>query len=73
VTTFHVLRDHDGRAQILLRLRTDDDGLHGEAFEPGTGWVRSAAAFDVWTNGQDYDVIDADEADRLAAGMAPDA
>ncbi|AEE44627.1 hypothetical protein [Cellulomonas fimi] len=71
-TTFHVRRDDDGTVLALVRLRTDDEGLHGEAYQPGVGWVANPSALDVLRNGQDYDLVDADAAALLAAAMVPE-
>lgn len=72
-TTFHVRRDDDdGTVLALVRLRTDDEGLHGEAYQPGVGWVTDPSALDVLRNGQDYDLVEADEASALAAAMLPE-
>ncbi len=70
---YHVMREDDGSAYILVRLRDDGMGLHGELFVPGRGWVAHPGAFDVLRNGQDYDLIDEDEAERLASRMRPHA
>lgn len=72
-TTFHVRRDDDGTVLALVRLRTDDEGLHGEMFRPGVGWVLDALALDVLRNGQDYDLVDAGEAEEVAATMPSEA
>ena len=70
LTTHHVMWDEeDSTVLILVRLRHSGGELYGEAYRPGEGWVDSPAAFDVWRNGQDYDLIDADEAADLARRM----
>lgn len=68
-TTYHVMRDEDGTAFILLRVRYESAGVYGELFFPDEGWVEDVRAFDVLRNGQDYDLIDESEAERLAAEM----
>lgn len=70
-TTHHVLWDVEERTVLaLFRLRVTDEGLYGESYRPGEGWVESPGAFDVYRNGQDYDLVDAEEAERLASRMA---
>jgi hypothetical protein len=70
--TYHVMREDDGTASLLVRLRHQGAALYGEVFVPGDGWVEDARAFDVLRNGQDYDLIDESEAERLAARMPVD-
>lgn len=53
----------------LVRLRRSADAVHPEAYHPGRGWVRHPGATDVYRNGQDYDLLDEDEAQRLASDM----
>jgi hypothetical protein len=67
--TYHVMREADGTVFLLLRLRHEGARMYGEVFAPGAGWVEDVRAFDVLRNGQDYDLIDEREAERLIAQM----
>lgn len=69
-TTYHVLRGDDREPVLaLLRVRRTGEGAVFERFRPGEGWVESPSAADLMRNGQDYDLIDAREAARLAAQL----
>lgn len=68
-TTYHVLWDEPGVVHRIVRLRDDGTGLYGEIYVPGTGWESDPRAFDVMRNGQDYDLVPAEEADRLTAEL----
>lgn len=68
-TTHHVRRDDAGGVLGLVRIRRAVGEVHGEVYEPGAGWTTDPSAFDVAVNGQDYDLLDADDADRLAEEM----
>ena len=66
-TNYFVMLNDDGSVLLLFRLRHSEEGLHREGYQKGEGWVDDHRAADVFTNGQDYDLIDAAEADRLIA------
>jgi hypothetical protein len=68
-TTYHAMFDDDGIASILVRLRKVSGSLFGEAYRPNEGWITSNLAFDIMVNGQDYDLLDADEAAEVAGAM----
>lgn len=68
-TTYHVMIGDDGVPMTLLRLRRTDGSLFGETYTPNEGWIESAQAFDVMTNGQDYDLIGPEEAAQAERAM----
>ena len=72
LTTYHVMLDDSGEVMALFRLRRDATGAYHEAYRRGEGWVESPSAADVYRNGQDYDLIDETEAERLAATLELD-
>lgn len=53
----------------FVRLREIADALYAECYLAGVGWVEDERAIDVFVNGQDYDLIDAEEAERVCATM----
>jgi hypothetical protein len=61
--------DTSGDVLVLVRLRTAAGSTYGERYQPGKGWVEDSHAFDVMLNGQDYDLLDEDEAQELAGRM----
>jgi hypothetical protein len=66
-TTYHArIDDESGDVLVLVRLRTAAGSTYGERYQLGEGWVEDARAFDVMLNGQDYDLLDEDEAEDLA-------
>lgn len=71
-TTYHVMLADDGDVIALFRFRRDATGAYHESYRRGEGWVESTSAADVFRNGQDYDVIDEAEAERLAAKLERD-
>lgn len=65
--TYHARFDEESdEVLVLFRLRSEAGGLHGERYAPGSRWVADHYAFDVMRNGQDYDVVDEEEAAELA-------
>lgn len=64
-TTYHVLWSDTNEVILFLRVRSRAGVVDGESYLKGTGWVEDARAFDVYLNGQDYDLVDESEAADL--------
>lgn len=68
-TTHHVLWADSDEVLLLIRIRRVGENVYGEVYRRGYGWVEDARAFDVNLNGQDYDLVDREEAEALAREM----
>jgi len=64
-----VMFDDPGGVAALCRF--DSATAVFESYRPGVGWVASSGSLvaDIMRNGQDYDMIDEAEAERLASSM----
>jgi len=68
-TSYHARIEDSGEVLVLFRLRRADGATHGERYRRGEGWVEDARAFDVTLNGQDYEVLPADEVEAVIAEL----
>jgi hypothetical protein len=69
-TNYYVLWSDSDEVIAFFRLRSESGALHGESYERGRGWIEDPRAFDVYLNGQDYELLDETEADDLVRELA---
>ena len=69
---YYVLRgDDDASARVLLRATTTGGHTRYESYRDGEGWGEAPgfARVDLFRNGQDYDMIDEAEAQRIVRAI----